>query len=100
MVFFTMVPPSPKPKTIKKSRTLKRRKDQKPVGKPNHTIRLKVNKRPKVVKHHRPMKGGSDCDVTGLVTEPGLNIPSLLSGNNSGLNISKKIARIEQQSKK
>jgi hypothetical protein len=45
----------------------------------------------------KKMHGGfaDGCDTTGLITEPGLNIPSLMKGTESGLNINKTIAKIE-----
>ena len=97
MVFLTMVPASPKVKQSQKARTNKRRNSMKSQRK--LSVKLHKHKMVKKGKHHWQKGGDNGCDTTGLVTEPGLNIPSLLKGENSGLNISKKIARIEQQGK-
>jgi hypothetical protein len=105
MVFFNMIPsmtaPAPKPKH--RSRTLKR----KPAAHAKQTAKLHRGKKIKHVRgdHKSQMRGGfageaaGGCETTGLVTEPGLNIPSLMKGVESGLNISKTLAKIERGQK-
>ncbi len=94
MVFFNMIPSLPPVKQQKPKRRAKTLKTQTrtPAKKTAKLLRgRKLKMAPK------KMRGGfaDGCDTTGLVTEPGLNIPSLMKGVESGLNINKTIAKIE-----
>lgn len=95
MVFFTMVPSTHH--VSKRSRTLKKKDSQ---TRRTHTVKYTKPKRLKKKIKQTGGTTGGDCETSGLITEPGLNIPSLLRGQNSGLNISKTIAKIEQQNGK
>ena len=99
MVFFNMIPslpPAEKPKPKHRAKTLKNQ-----TGTPAKKT-AKLYRRRKLKMAPKKMRGGfaDGCDTTGLVTEPGLNVPSLMKGIESGLNISKTIARIERGGKK
>lgn len=80
MVFFNMLNDV---KNIKK--TMKKMRKNK-----SHTT-IRKNKRKNIKKK---MKGGNGCEITGLLTEPALNIPSRVTGQNTGLNIKKTLAKI------
>ena len=98
MVFFNMIPsltPAEKPKPKHRAKTLKTR----PGTTTKKTAKLHRGRKIKLVP--KKMRGGyaDGCDTTGLVTEPGLIIPSLFKGSESGLNINKTVARIERGGK-
>ena len=94
MVFFNMIPsltPVEQPKPKHRAKTLKNQ-----TGTPaKKTAKLHSGRKIKLVS--KKMHGGfaDGCDTTGIITEPGLNIPSLMKGTESGLNINKTIAKIE-----
>ena len=99
MVFFNMIPsltPAEKPKPKHRAKTLKTR--------PGTTAKktAKLYRRRKLKMAPKKMRGGfaDGCDTTGLVTEPGLNVPSLMKGIESGLNINKTVAQIERSNSK
>lgn len=101
MVFFNMMPSlapvvQPKPKTKHHAKTHKKQTST-PAKK---TAKLYRGRKLKMVP--KKMRGGfaDGCDTTGLVIVPGLNIPSLMKGTESGLNINKTIAKIESSSGK
>ena len=98
MVFFNMVPSlthveNPKPKH--RAKTLKNRTERQTKNTKKMRRGRKIKLAPK------KMRGGftDGCDTTGLITEPGHNVPSVMKGNESGLNINKTIARIEKHTK-
>jgi hypothetical protein len=98
MVFFNMVPslaPALQPKPKHRAKTHKKQTIT-PVKK---TAKLHRGRKLKMAP--KKMRGGfaDGCDTTGLITEPGLNIPSLMKGVESGLNINKTIAKIERGQK-
>jgi hypothetical protein len=98
MVFFNMIPslaPADKPKPKHLAKTLKNRN----ATQTRKTSKLHRGRKIKLAP--KKMRGGfvDGCDTTGLVTEPGLNVPALLKGSESGLNINKTIARIEKGTK-
>ena len=99
MVFFNMIPslaPVEKPKPKHRAKTLKTR-----IG--THTKKTtKLHRGRKIKLAPKKMRGGfaNGCDTTGLVTEPNINIPSVVKGLDMGLNINKSIARIEKNTKK
>jgi len=93
MVFFNMIPsltPAEKPKPKHRAKTLKNRI----ATQTRKTTKMHRGRKNKLAP--KKMRGGfaNGCDTTGLITEPGLNIPSLMKGSESGLNINKTIARI------
>lgn len=98
MVFFNMIPslaPVEKPKPKHRAKTLKRH-----TG--THSKKTtKMHRGRKIKLVPKKMHGGfvDGCDTTGLITEPGLNIGSVMKGIESGLNINKSIARIEKNAK-
>lgn len=95
MVFFNMIPSLPlaeKPKhKHRAAKTLKKRTGTST----KKTAKLHSGRKLKMAP--KKMCGGfaDGCDTTGLITEPELNIPSLMKGTESGLNINKTIAKIE-----
>lgn len=95
MVFFNMIPslaPVVQPKPKHRAKTFKKQ-----TGTPaKKTAKLLRGRKLKMAP--KKMRGGfaDGCNTTGLITEPGLNIPSLMKGVESGLNINKTIARIEK----
>ena len=98
MVFFNMIPslaPAEKPMPKHRAKTLKNRTGTQT----RKTSKLHRGRKIKLVP--KKMHGGftDGCDTTGLITEPGLNVPSVMKGNESGLNINKTIARIEKSTK-
>jgi hypothetical protein len=99
MVFFNMIPslvPPEKPKPSRHAKTLKNRLE-------TNTKKTSKQRRGRKIKlAPKKMSGGQgDCDTTGLlITEPGLNVPSMLKGTESGLNINKTVARIERSNSK
>lgn len=100
MVFFNMIPslaPAEKHKPKHRAKTLKNRTEQ-------HTRKTtKMHRGRKIKLVPKKMHGGfaDGCDTTGLlVTEPGLNIGSVMKGIESGLNINKTVAKIESSNSK
>ena len=98
MVFFNMIPslaPAEKPKPKHRAKTLKRHARTHT----NNTAKLHRGRKIKLAP--KKMRGGfaDGCDTTGLITEPGLNVPSVMKGSESGLNINKTVARIEKNTK-
>ena len=106
MVFFNMIPslaPVEQPKHNPKHRakTLKRQA-RTHIEK---TAKLHRGRKIKMVARPKKMRGGfagdsmGGCDTTGLITEPNINIPSIIKGLDMGLSINKTIARIEKSTK-
>ena len=98
MVFFNMIPSlttAEKPKPNHRAKTLKNQ-----TGTPAKKT-AKLHRGRKLKMAPKKMHGGfaDGCDTTGIITEPGLNIPSLMKGVESGLNINKTIAKIERGQK-
>ena len=100
MVFFNMIPSLPladKPKPKHRAKTLKNR----PGTPAKKTAKQQRGRKIKLAP--KKMRGGfaDGCDTTGLlVIEPGLNVPSVMKGIESGLNINKTIAQIENSNRK
>ena len=100
MVFFNMIPslaPAEKPKPKHHAKTLKNCTaiQTKKTAKKHRGRKIKLAP--------KKMRGGfaDGCETTGmLVTEPGLNIDSVMKGIESGLNINKTIAQIERSNSK
>lgn len=98
MVFFNMIPslaPAEKPKPKHRAKTLKRHARTHT----NNTAKQQRGRRIKLAP--KKMRGGfaDGCDTTGLITEPNINIPSIVKGLDMGLSINKTIARIEKNAK-
>ena len=89
--------PAEKPKPKHRAKTLKNRTATNSKTTQKHRRGRKIKLAPK------KMRGGftDGCDTTGLlVTEPGVNIGSVMKGIESGLNINKTIAQIENSNRK
>jgi len=88
--------PAEKPKPKHRVKTLKKRT----AIKTKKTVKQQRGRKIKLAP--KKMRGGfaNGCDTTGLlITEPGLNVQSVMKGIESGLNINKTIARIEKKTK-
>jgi len=88
--------PAEKPNPKHRAKTLKNRT----ATQTRKTSKMRRGRKIKLAP--KKMRGGftDGCDTTGLlVTEPGLNIGSVMKGIESGLNINKSIARIEKSTK-
>lgn len=99
MVFFNMVPslaPVEKPTPKHCAKTLKNSTERQTKKTTKKHRGKKIKLAPK------KMRGGfaDGCDTTGLITEPGLNVPSVMKGIESGLNINKTVAKIERSNSK
>ena len=90
------LPPAEKPKPKHRPKTLKNRTGTQSKITQKHRRGRKIKLAPK------RMHGGfaEGCDTTGLITEPGLNIMSVMKGIESGLNINKTVAQIERSNSK
>ena len=88
--------PAEKPKPKHHAKTLKNRTE------PQTRKTTKMHRGRKIKLAPKKMRGGfaDGCDTTGLITEPGLNIGSVMKGIESGLNINKTVAKIERSNSK
>lgn len=95
------LPPAEKPKPKHHAKTLKNRI----ATQTKKTAKLHRGRKIKMVARPKKMRGGfagdsmGGCDTTGLITEPNINIPSIIKGLDMGLSINKTIARIEKSTK-
>jgi hypothetical protein len=97
MVFFNMIPslpPAEKPKPKHRAKTLKNCTaiQTKKTAKKHRGRKIKLVP--------KKMRGGSnECNTDTLISEPNINIPSIIKGLDMGLSINKTIARIEKSTK-
>lgn len=102
MVFFNMIPSLSIPKEFnlndkKRVKTIKHntyKKQTKTTIKRNNKRKIKFVSRPK-----KMWGGANDCNTDTLISEPNINIPSIIKGLDMGLSINKTIARIEKNAK-